>query len=273
MILIRRLWKQQPQQPTGIDWGNQLTRGLHSVVRWDRRTADLLGRSAASIVVPANATKAFVDIGVGVASTSNALNISLYHGNSSVNQGATFSTETTTLAIFRQFPIPGVGASAVLQHNFASNTSVNVAMTQSSSVDHRYAVGGSALVTLGYSPKMFTLTKTSNGDAWGAALWNDFGAKVVSQTGTSTAFGARFQASTTTNQGIKALLLSAIWERVLSDYELASIAYNPWQIFAPRRIIIPTADAAPAYPTLSDLTYTPASITATGWRPRYTITY
>ena len=44
---------------------------------------------------------------------------------------------------------------------------------------------------------------------------------------------------------------------------------SPWQLFAPRRIPIPTPAAA-AVPTLSASTYVPGSMTSTGWRPQIT---
>ncbi len=47
---------------------------------------------------------------------------------------------------------------------------------------------------------------------------------------------------------------------------------NPWQLFAPRRIYIPTATAAGyTHPTLSLATAT--EITATSFKPRVTYTF
>lgn len=60
-----------------------------------------------------------------------------------------------------------------------------------------------------------------------------------------------------------------IWNRALSNYEIQQLYENPWQLFAPRRIPIPTPAAA-AVPTLSASTYVPGSMTSTGWRPQIT---
>lgn len=49
------------------------------------------------------------------------------------------------------------------------------------------------------------------------------------------------------------------------------ISRNPWRLFAPRRIWVPQAPL-PSLPTLSLPTYTPGSLTATGFRPRVTAT-
>ena len=53
---------------------------------------------------------------------------------------------------------------------------------------------------------------------------------------------------------------------------LASVTANPWQLFAPQQIIIPTPAAAGyTHPTLSLATAT--EITATGFKPRVTYTF
>ena len=58
---------------------------------------------------------------------------------------------------------------------------------------------------------------------------------------------------------------------MLSDVEHATVAQNPWQLFAPRRIYIPTASAAGyTHPTLSLATAT--EITSTTARGRVTAT-
>ena len=60
------------------------------------------------------------------------------------------------------------------------------------------------------------------------------------------------------------------WDRVLTDAEHAALFVNPWQLFAPQQIIIPTPAAAAVVPTLSASTYVPGSMTSTGWRPQIT---
>lgn len=64
----------------------------------------------------------------------------------------------------------------------------------------------------------------------------------------------------------------ALLDRSVPDSELRSLSANPWQLFAPRRIYIPTAAAAGyTHPTLSLATAT--EITATGFKPRVTYTF
>jgi len=48
-----------------------------------------------------------------------------------------------------------------------------------------------------------------------------------------------------------------------------NLVRNPWQLFEPQQIYIPTAAAAASsLPILSASTFVPGSVTATGWRPR-----
>ena len=66
-------------------------------------------------------------------------------------------------------------------------------------------------------------------------------------------------------------LIGLLWEAP-ADGWCQSISINPWQLFAPRRILIPTAAAAGyTHPTLSLATAT--EITATGFKPRVTYTF
>lgn len=74
-----------------------------------------------------------------------------------------------------------------------------------------------------------------------------------------------------TDQGYaQDIALACVFTRSLSLGEIAMLGANPWQIFAPRRITIPTAAAAAGVPTLSASTYVTGSLTSTGWRPQVT---
>jgi hypothetical protein len=67
------------------------------------------------------------------------------------------------------------------------------------------------------------------------------------------------------------LSLAIFANRAWASGEHASLAANPWQIFAPQQIIIPTATAGGgSFITLSNATYVPGSITNVGFRPRVT---
>lgn len=68
------------------------------------------------------------------------------------------------------------------------------------------------------------------------------------------------------------MLLVARTPRAIPDALAASLSANPWQLFAPQPIYIPTAAAAGyTHPTLSLATAT--EITATSFKPRVTYTF
>ncbi len=73
--------------------------------------------------------------------------------------------------------------------------------------------------------------------------------------------------------GLGSVYLVAFWDRILSAGEVASLHANPWQLFAPRQIIIPSAAAGGGYthPTLSNARMDP--VTATGGVPKVTYTF
>ena len=84
-------------------------------------------------------------------------------------------------------------------------------------------------------------------------------------------YGAGYKSSAPSGPTTGVIYFSAQWTRTLSDDEIVSLSGNPWQLFAPRRIWVPQA-AITGLPTLSLPTYTPGSLTATGFRPRVTAT-
>lgn len=69
-----------------------------------------------------------------------------------------------------------------------------------------------------------------------------------------------------------AISTALVWGRALSDNEIAEVSRDPWQLFAPRRILMPTV-AASTLPTLSAATFVPGSLTSSGFRPRVTATW
>jgi hypothetical protein len=67
------------------------------------------------------------------------------------------------------------------------------------------------------------------------------------------------------------VFVAALWDRALSNVEIAELSANPWQLFAPQQIYIPRSVVAPALPTLS--APTAIDITASSFRPRVTYAY
>jgi hypothetical protein len=75
-----------------------------------------------------------------------------------------------------------------------------------------------------------------------------------------------------TLQWVSGLHYLAFAPVVVPDAVLLELTANPWRLFQPRRIYIPTATAAASTYTLSAATYVPGSLTATGVTPRVTVT-
>src|SRR5574337_182611 len=65
-------------------------------------------------------------------------------------------------------------------------------------------------------------------------------------------------------------VMQAAWNRALTPAERKNIGRNPWQVFAPQRLWLPTSAAGGSLPTLSAATYMPGSLTSSGFRPRVT---
>ena len=77
------------------------------------------------------------------------------------------------------------------------------------------------------------------------------------------------QQDATTSIFTGGIALVALFREALQPAQIKSLADNPWQLFEPRQIYIPTAEAASG-PTV--LAVTPTTIGSTSHRPRYTWT-
>jgi hypothetical protein len=64
---------------------------------------------------------------------------------------------------------------------------------------------------------------------------------------------ALLSANTGTNALNATLLMQVAWPSGLPAAQVSSLSLNPWQLFAPRRIVVPDFIAPGAAPTLSDL--------------------
>jgi len=64
------------------------------------------------------------------------------------------------------------------------------------------------------------------------------------------------------------IFLTAVWNRELTLSECLSLSTNPWQLFAPRRLVIPTSSAGTILPTLTSPSM--FQLTSTTGYPRVT---
>ena len=71
-------------------------------------------------------------------------------------------------------------------------------------------------------------------------------------------------------QGQGSVYLVAAWREALPAAVMTRLTANPWQLFAPRRLLVPVA-AGGGIPTLSAATV--FAITANSAQPRVTVTF
>jgi hypothetical protein len=247
-LFIKRPWKAQPQQPVAVDQTNSLSRGL---IRAGMPTGGSIGQFGRR--------------------NSVGFDLSIAESNKLAAQGTLFA-------------LLDYGAMSLV----AWDAMISLARitTWPSDLDHViFGVTGSPaqevsvirLNTDGLSPNGRT-TKTSGvvataiqfngGEFPGVGYLFEDGANVLTFTDSA---GGPFPTGVARSFSANKAYVYAIWDRYLSAEEHLSLARNPWQLFAPRRIPAPfSPSAASGLPTLSQATYVPGSITTTGFRPRVT---
>ena len=272
-IIVRRPWARQPQRAVAIDhavWPGRTMTMLPSLWR-----AGVIGEAGNFSAANANGA---IFSNVGLAGLSLG-----YRVNSSTAPGECFTwttgeydagPDTSAIAVLAQtdFSYPAQilygGASAwglMFAMGYSSavakyvdnptSASYSTTMTGLSQIVGRFYVIGA--VKKGNTISLFfkgqkTSTTGGNGGLRRAA-GSGFGNDIIDG---SYGYG-------------KAALIS-MTSSVLSDGAMFRLLENPWKIFAPRRIIIPTAIAS-TLPTLSAPSYT--SITTVGATPRVNYAY
>lgn len=278
MLILRKPWTRQPQTPIGIDWGNPITNGLllsalpnafdgRNLVNGKSLTKT--GALAAAVnqdgVYPTFATNNYVDFDAGICSY----------------------TTPTTIA-WTQEPRATSNYSAILQWKATGATNPFLIYTSATDVNYQFNAGvgnggfnlnkrfGVGLATNKVADRFCLILPSGTSTAADSILYRN-GALVDSLSvaaeqsfGSSTANVSRIGALSTAGDPFEGLLGNVnVWGRALTETEAAAWTRNPWQLFAPQQIIIPTPAAA-TVPTLSASTYVPGSMTSTGWRPQIT---
>jgi hypothetical protein len=266
-----RPWTEQPQGVVYIDSGNALCNGMALAylpsanadvsnglpytrtgsplgpgkdgvaVVGDGATAGYVSRSSSSIKL--NGDTSIVAL-IKLNSTTGTSVITDVAGSSSERVGSLSINDGTAGRIsFYRF-----GPAVVDQ---ASGTAGSVV-----------AAGETCVVGLSVGPNIHSIPAIyKNGVAYSASAWYgpNGSNRAIEQTMPSVLYvGANYAAGQLFNGNI---YFVGYWNRLLSAAEHAAIALNPWGLFAPRRIYIPTA-AASSLPTLTSLGI--SSITTTG---------
>jgi hypothetical protein len=272
VLILQRPWSEQPQGAVEIDWGNPLSVGLavaHNLLPGN--LVNPVNGSRSSI----NGTSAFAasPVGLGFANDQNSF------------------IDVPGLGDFQSAP----GYSCLLLANLGTpDNYAAIWAKQSSSGSNSFQLqkeGASDQLTLNndtagisftsggpFAPSKFQNRFAAIGLTWGAPAGvgyvdGVFAEQVFMPTapgfGTASLKIGAARDSTTLAWGGTYVFFAA-WRRTLSAQEMASVSRNPWQLFQPRRVYIPTATAGATVPTLSASTYVTGSLTSTGWRPQVT---
>lgn len=260
----------QPQGGAQIDWGNPITEGL------------------AFALTPAHLDRFQRYNGVGESAVDtlgqNRLGDTAFtFAGSGQNQAlfdfapAVQNFPLTFLAIARR----NVASADIALVSIGAGTQRQVLYINQNTPAMFSGAGGATAQAVGAVDTMTTspgsafwaagrVASATNRDVWlNGALLSSNNGSISTSAANVAAVGAYWNNDVPSLYWNGAIFLAAAWSRVLSSTEMAILYQNPWQLFAPRRIWVPQA-AITGLPTLSLPTYTPGSLTATGFRPRVT---
>lgn len=257
MLILQRPWRQQPQGAVSIDWGNPITQGLDyavvNSVEWVSRsvlgsTVGVSARGRTQRLVAPYKTSADVPDCTIVANHRYTSNNGDYAGvvwgfyissvvnsQNGIGYGELSSGGGDVYGVNRA----NGGGTTWLYNNVATPYDVVLATRGVIS-------GGVASDVFLNGVKSGTTISQSGSNAFAVDSRRQFEVFLPTSTGKESAFAYKFG-------------------RLLSDAEIVSLSANPWQLFRPRRIYIPTAAAAAA-PTITALSA--RLITATSAQPR-----
>jgi len=271
VLILERPWTRQPQGAVNVDWGNPITQGL--VFAFDGQESDAVHRRVVDVTNTAGR-------GVGAKGKHRVFDGSNQVSFKSRNPPTGYATMvclaycTNNTATNTLVAIPKIGVTNEYTMLDISGTETSdpvrvltqkagtygvAYLTQpSGEYLNRWVLFGGASVS-GSDNRIYidgvrkTPTSTSGSSGLDVGQVDRFDVGVIN-----------LLAPTNPLHGNVAL--AAIWDRLLTDAEHASLYVNPWQLFAPQQIIIPTPAAAASAPTITALSA--RLITATSAQPR-----
>jgi hypothetical protein len=279
MILVRQPWTRQPPPSVGFDrrW---LNRGL--VALFDQR----LGLERVQNVWASSNTATVVPSvrGVGGDYTGTA-NTQYPHRDAYATVGA-----MSIVALVDVDALTNYSAIIAKQENSTTRcpyelrlgnapTDGKINLVRANATTFEVRTSASSIVSAGFSGVVGVSSPNGNLNPMtvnayvGANKYSlsvdggGAGSDVATDNGTSSVWIGRRSDGATQLDG--KIYWVALFNRELLDAEWTALAANPWQLFEPRQIYIPTAEAATG-PTVTALT--PTTIGSTSHRPRYTWT-
>lgn len=252
---LSKNWRKFPPLATQIDWSNPLTRNLGRVITPSSGLIDVVTRKISTVQGTVTRNPAGFK-----AASENGNRIELLDFPASqytclaIANASTASRPEILIGRINAGPLSSQnyllylnnGVTAVIQHR---QTADNIYKSTSSSFNVQ---AGSTAVLVGTydgtNQKIFV-----NGRLGNSSAATD---PYVSISGVATQLLSADAATATYGYEGSGILLAAIWNRALTDAEVAEVSENPWQLFRPQSQQL--AVFSPVYQPGSD-------ITVTGW--------
>lgn len=275
MLQLRKPWDSQPQEGTGVDWGNPLTQGLIYAVNF------------AEGLNPTNAARN----NRGVATISGTVSRSPGSlGNAAVGSNGLISlTDPLDILRINTGPVTHIAICQIsaVDSNYGGVFAVSDASGNTTFSVQRDASGPNLLLTRGNSQITASSPITvsdiiassgwalasadsANGSAIEINTLNKAGSTTLSGSpGTQAGAGVRCvffgeRAASTSFGSDGKYYAHFAWNRFLSLAERLEVLANPWQLFAPRSIWVPVSTAGGSVTGTSATTNANDTSTASG---------
>lgn len=259
MAIVRQIpWTEQPQTAAGVDWGNPLSQALSFAWNAFAPTIDVVSNSAGTI--SGGSTTGASTKGIAFSSSAGVSN--------GINFGSSYkpikanSTNYTILSLAK--PVPN--GSGVRQTFWAQGDDGGSPFRQYTLMADGAGAGVGSIELQQYDGAVIALAYSNTlavNNQWRAFVGRRSGSTAdvfvdgknatISSSGT---YGVSVDTTGPTYvsgvSGQSRALVSGnalvlVWNRALSDAEIASVSANPWQLFAPRTQRIWTAASGGAY--------------------------
>lgn len=266
MLILERPWTRQPQQRCSLDWCNPINRGLVEAYNWIDKV---------DLVAQRGAITDYAVAAIGPAGRAVTFSAELHVITGKQWNGATNWT-------FLTVALPDTSKTAAISFSQATSGGQSYLLFNTNSGYGSSAgyfgfgsgatSGGSAITAVAGGivayPATYIGTQSDQRRIYRDGVLLGTGASggiTVSGSPHKTCLNGIDGYGGWASSGSK-YFLTMIWDRALSPAEIARIGANPWQLFQPRRIYIPTATAAASAPTITALSA--IGITATSAQPR-----
>jgi hypothetical protein len=242
-LILKSPWTRQPQFVTGIDWQNSLAKGL-AFATVGSTFVDQVSGAAAVLSGASNKYAGPVGMAYRSPTTQTA-------GRWTFAVAIPAAFNITALVVTRGFNtgtpnsgVPTINFVATDTALFAQSGNGTIFQSAGNSTANSSLVLGSTNVVVGVKLGA-TNYQYVNGILKNSAATGNRTVGAVNAVNIGRPSG--------NNVEQQEYYAAFYFTRALSAEEIALLSANPWQIFAPRRIIVPVSAAGAAAPTLSDL--------------------